>query len=85
MVLLRRRRAFGNNGFQQQRKGNQSKKKIEKQFCIILRIRKISNDTAKRINEELYFKYILYSCKKIENEISIYCNSFSSKEFYEVE
>lgn len=43
------------------------------------------NDTAKRINEELYFKYILYSCKKIENEISIYCNSFSSKEFYEVE
>ncbi len=57
--------------FKSKEKAIRVKKKIEKQFCIILRIRKISNDTAKRMNEELYFNYILYSCKRIENELSL--------------
>lgn len=57
--------------FKSKEKAIRVKKKIEKQFCIILRIRKISNDTAKRMNEELYFNYILYSCKRIENELTL--------------
>lgn len=57
--------------FNSKEKAIRVKKRIEKQFCIILRIRKISNDTARRMNEELYFKYILYSCEKIENELTL--------------
>lgn len=57
--------------FNSKEKAVRVKKRIEKRFCIILKIKKISNDTAKRMNEELYFKYILYSCKKIENELTL--------------
>lgn len=57
--------------FNSKEKAIRVKKRIEKQFCIILKIKKISNDTAKRMNEKLYFNYILYSCKKIENELTL--------------
>ena len=57
--------------FNSKEKAARAKKRMEKQFCIILKIKKISNDTVKRMNEELYFNYVLYSCKRIENELSL--------------
>lgn len=39
--------------FNSKEKAIRVKKRIEKQFCIILKIKKISNDTAKMMNKEL--------------------------------